>query len=136
MSRRRERRERADEFPDLAAEQSSEDGGDPKKFHEKAWNPPKWAGRKSKQLCAQVREALLAALAVCADPVVQAATVGAVQPAPHTGRLLVAVFAPPDVGRDAVAAGMQRVAGWLRTEVARAIHRRYAPELVFVVFEL
>jgi ribosome-binding factor A len=132
MSRRRQR---ADEFATLAGDSSPEDGTDPKKFHEKPWNAPKQAGRKAQQLCEQVRDALREAMAACGDPAVQAATVGAVQPAPHTGRLEVAVFAPPDVGREEVAAALKRAAGHLRGEVARAVHRRHAPELVFTVFE-
>ncbi|MBN9121535.1 MAG: ribosome-binding factor A [Planctomycetes bacterium] len=132
MSRRRRK---GDTFAQLAADSSPEDGGDPKKFHEKPWNAPKAAGRKSKQLCAQVRDALCEAVSACGEPALQAAAVGAVQPAPHTGRLQVAIFAPPDVGRDAVSAAVTRAAGHLRSEVARAINRRHTPELVFVVFE-
>jgi ribosome-binding factor A len=132
MSRRRPK---ADDLARLAADSGPEDGSDPKKFHEKPEHPLKRAGRKAKQLCDQVRDALLSAMAACGDPAVQAATLGAVQPAPHTGRLQVAVFAPPDVGRETVATALERATGHLRSEVARAIHRRYAPELVFVVLE-
>ena len=132
MSRRRQK---ANDLARLAADSGPEDGGDPKKFHERARNPLRGAGRKAKQLCDQVRDALLSAMAACGDPAVQAAAPGAVQPAPHTGRLQVAIIAPPDVGRERVAEAVERAAGHLRSEVARAIHRRYAPELVFVVFE-
>lgn len=132
MSRRRNK---ADEFRNLAADRSPEDGGDPKEFHAKPWNAPKRAGRKAQQLCAQVREALAGVLAACADPALQAAAVLVVEPAPHTGRLRVLVGAPPDVGREAVASGLDRAAGHLRAEVARAISRRYAPELTFEVIE-
>lgn len=131
MSRRRPK---ADRYAHLAADSGPEDGGDPKKFHEKA-RPLRGAGRKAKQLCDQVRDALLSAMAACGDPAVQAAGLGAVQPAPHTGRLQVAIVAPPDLGRERVAEAVTRAAGHLRSEVARAIHRRYAPELVFVVLE-
>lgn len=130
MSRRRNR---GDEFRHLAGDISSEDGGDPKAFHAKPWNAPKQAGRKAKQLCEQVKNALLGALAACGDPAVQCATVVAVQPAPHSGRLRVLVSAPVDLDHGAVAAGLTRAAGLLRNEVARAICRRYAPELVFEV---
>jgi ribosome-binding factor A len=133
MSRRRQKR---NEFEDLAADRSPEDGGDPKEFHQKPWNAPKKAGRKAQQLCQQVRDALAGAFAACGDPAVQAAAVLAVEPAPHTGRLRVLVGAPPDVGRGAVAAGVERAAGHLRTEVAAAISRRHAPELVFEVIEV
>jgi ribosome-binding factor A len=132
MSRRRQK---ADEFKHLAADRSPEDGSDPQKFHEKPWNAPKKAGRKAQQLCGQVKDALHVALAACGDPAAQAATVLVVEPAPHTGRLRVLLSAPPDVDREAVAAGVQRAAGHLRAEVAQAISRRYAPELVFEVIE-
>lgn len=126
----------ADEFDNLAAERGREDGGDPKEFHAKPRGGAKRAGRKAKQLCAQAREALDGALAACGDPVAQAARVLSVQPAPHTGRLLVVLGAPADVSAAAVAAGVGRAARHLRAEVARAISRRYAPELTFEVIEV
>ena len=81
-------------------------------------------------------DALVGALAACGDPAVQAASVLAVEPAPHSGRLRVLLGAPPDVGPAAVAASVSRAAGHLRTEVATAISRRYAPELVFEVIDV
>lgn len=133
MSRRRPK---ADGFHDLAADRGPEDGTDPKDFHQKSWDAPKQAGRKAKQLCAQVQDALHSALAACGDAAVQAAGVLAVEPAPHTGRLRVLLGAPADVGRAAVEAGVTRAAGHLRAEVAKAISRRYAPELAFEVVEV
>jgi ribosome-binding factor A len=133
MSRRRQK---ADEFQNLAADRSPEDGSDPKEFHQKPWDAPKQAGRKALQLCQQVKDALHDALAACGDPAVQAASVLAVEPAPHTGRLRVLLGAPADVGRAAVETGVRRAAGHLRAEVAAAISRRHAPELVFGVIEL
>jgi ribosome-binding factor A len=132
MSRRRQK---ADEFKNLAADSCPEDGGDPKEFHAKPWDAPKKAGRKAQQLCQQVKDALHVALAACADPAVLAASVLAVEPAPHTGRLRVILGAPLDVGREVVAAGVERAAGHLRAEVAASISRRHAPELVFEVIE-
>jgi ribosome-binding factor A len=132
MSRRRQK---PDEFAHLAGDTGPEDGGDPKEFHNKPWNAPKQAGRKSQQLCQQVRDALHGALAGCGDPAVQAAAVLKVEPAPHTGRLLVLLSAPPDLGCETVAAAVARAAGHLRAEVASAICRRHAPELVFQVIE-
>lgn len=130
MSRRRQK---ADEFKHLAGEIGPEDGGDPKADHAKPWNAPKQASRKSQQLCQQVRDALRSAFATCGDPAVQAATVVAVQPAPHSGRLRVLIGAAPDLDRDTVVEGVERAAGFLRSEVAAAISRRHAPELVFEV---
>ena len=130
MSRRRQR---ADELAHLAGDIGPEDGGDPKADHAKPWNAPKQASRKSQQLCQQVRDALHSAFATCGDPAVQAATVVAVQPAPHSGRLRGLVGVPPDFDHDTVGEGVERAAGFLRSEVASAISRRHAPELVFEV---
>lgn len=133
MSRRRQK---ADEFKSLAADRSAEDGGDPREFHQKPWDAPKQAGRKAQQLCRQARDALHGALGACGDSAVQAATVLAVEPAPHTGRLRVVLGAPADVARESVEAAVMRAAGHLRAEVAAAISRRHAPELVFEVIEV
>jgi len=132
MSRRRQK---VDEFAHLAGEIGPEDGSDPKKFHEKPWNAPKQASRKAQQLCGQVKDALHVALAACGDPAVQAAAVVSVEPAPHTGRLLVILAAPPGDGVG-VAAGVGRAAGHLRAGVAQAISRKFAPELAFEVIEV
>jgi ribosome-binding factor A len=122
-------------WADVTDEPGPEDGTDPRADHRKPWDAPKVAGRKSLQLCGQVAEALHAAVASCADPVVQALTVVSVEPAPHTGRLRVVLAAPPDgsVTRPEADAALARAGGRMRAEVAAAIHRRYAPELVFDV---
>lgn len=123
---------KTDELMGLAAELGGEDGGDPREFHQKPWNSPKQAGRKGRQLCAQVAEALHSALAGCADAVLQGLTVKSVEPAPHTGRLLV-IVATPDGSRPAAEEALARAAGFLRAQVASAVTRRYAPELLFEV---
>jgi ribosome-binding factor A len=132
MSRRRQ--DKVD-ITGLAADRGPEDGADPKEFHQKPWDAPKKAGRKALQLCGQVRDVLHAALAGCGDGVLQAVAVVGVEPAPHTGRLRVTVAVPADgaVTRDEAAAHLGRAAGLLRSEVAGAIRRRKAPELVFAV---
>jgi ribosome-binding factor A len=119
-----------------AAELSSEDGTDPKAFHEKPWNQPRSAGRKARQLCDQVANALRGILADSADDAIRSLAVVQVEPAPNTGRLLVtvAVVAPADVmDPSTVRTRLQHANGWLRTEVAAAIHRRHAPELAWFV---
>lgn len=129
MSRRKRK---ADELMQLAAELGNEDGGDPKEFHARAWDAPKQAGRKGQQLCGQVKDALHVVLGGCADAVLRGLSVVGVEPAPHTGRLLVLVTA--EAGTRAVAeTAVLRAAGFLRSEVAAAISRRYTPELVFEV---
>lgn len=122
-------------WADVTDEPGPEDGTDPKDWHRKPWDAPKAAGRKARQLCGQVTEALHTALGGCADPAVQALTVVGVTPAPHTGRLRVTLSLPPDggVSRSEAEAGLARAAGRLRGEVAAAVHRRHAPELVFEV---
>jgi ribosome-binding factor A len=65
--------------------------------------------------------------------VLQLLSVVSVEPAPHTGRLLVIVTATEGSERKAAEAALFRAAGFLRAEVASAISRRYAPELVFEV---
>ena len=75
MSRRRQK---ADEFRHLAGDVSPEDGTDPKEFHAKPWDAPKKAGRKARQLCRQVAEALHAALARPSHRLAQTARGGSV----------------------------------------------------------
>ena len=122
-------------WADVTDEPGPEDGTDPKDWHRKPWDAPKAAGRKARQLCGQVAEALHAAVGGCADPAVQPLTVLSVEPAPHTGRLRVTVAVPADgaVTRAEAEAHLARAAGLLRAEGAGAVRRRKAPELVFAV---
>jgi ribosome-binding factor A len=130
MSRRKRK---ADELMNLAANLGHEDGCDPKEFHAKPWNAPKKASRKGQQLCGQVKDALCVVLPACADTVLQELAVVRVEPAPHTGRLLVLLSAPGDVDRTTMVHALARATGFLRHEVAAAISRRHAPELIFEV---
>jgi ribosome-binding factor A len=127
MSRSRKRSQ-----SDLADELSPEDGTDPKEFHAKPWDAPKQAGRKSKQLCEQVKDTLNATFPACADPVLQALLAVDVVPAPNSGRLRVRVTADwESLSPNAVVTRLDHAAAMLRGEVARAINRRYAPELTY-----
>ena len=89
------------------------------------------------QLCGQVTEALDAILSGMADESLHNLTVVKVEPAPNTGRLRVTVagVTPADAtdptNRTNALAALERATGLLRMEVARAIHRKYAPELIF-----
>ncbi|MBX9623167.1 MAG: hypothetical protein K2X82_05080 [Gemmataceae bacterium] len=132
MSRRRQTKV---DLSGLAADRGPEDGADPKEFHRKPWDAPKRAGRKALQLCGQAKDVLHAALAGCGDGVLQSLTVTGVEPAPHTGRLRVTVAVPDDgtVSRSEAEEHLDRAAGLLRAEVAGAVRRRKAPELVFAV---
>jgi ribosome-binding factor A len=91
------------------------------------------AQRKAQQFCRQVQRALNLALAdSSADDSLGGLFVEEVSPAPDCGHLLVHVLVPacrPVV--DAISA-LRRDAPRLRSEVAMAISRKRAPELLFV----
>jgi ribosome-binding factor A len=93
--------------------------------------------RKALQLCGQVRRTLAVVLSgECGDPTLQDLVVDSVVPAPDSSRLLVSVCLPVAPTPEAVAdvlRRLDRVQGWLRREVARAIVRKRAPELMFRV---
>jgi ribosome-binding factor A len=91
---------------------------------------------KTAQLCRQVFWALSMALGDCADDVLRELSVQDVMPAPDAGRLLVkvSVSAASDVVAVAdVMARLDQATGFLRREVAAAITRKRAPELMFVL---
>ena len=113
-----------------AAEVGPEDGSDPRRFHDRRGLHGKPPGRKARQLCGQVAQALQVLLPGLADEVLQDLVVVSVEPAPHSGRLLVTGAVP--VPADATDR-LHRAAGLIRSEVAAAVHRRKAPELVFLV---
>ena len=133
MSRKRSR---GRELLGGAAEVGSEDGTDPRRDYDRRGLHGKPPGRKAHQLCGQVANALLVILPGLADEVLRELTVVSVEPAPHSGRLRVTVagLAPADATDfDAVGEHLHRAAGLIRSEVAAAVHRRKAPELVFHV---
>jgi len=106
------------------------------------------ARHKDQQLCRQVAQTLSLALAGCGDPLLRDLYVADVVPAPDAGRLLVSVYPmtalashEPD-GPNNVMAGeqmsqilgrLETAAPMLRREVASAITRKRAPELLFRV---
>ena len=91
--------------------------------------------RKARQLCEQVAQALDHALAwVCGDPILNALSVVAVEPAPDASRLLVRlVVVDPECGAtlQEILSRLAAARGLLRTQVAAAIHRKGVPEVVF-----
>jgi ribosome-binding factor A len=91
------------------------------------------AQRKERQLCRQAMEAVSEALADLDDGLLQSVWVMEVEPAPDASRLAVIVQAPPGAPLEEVAARLERVAGYLRAEVADAITRKRAPTLTFRV---
>jgi ribosome-binding factor A len=91
--------------------------------------------RKCLALCAQVRRALEGAIAAdCRDEVLIELTVMDVWPDPTTRRLRVWLRGPEDMDerkREQVLARLCVARGFLRAQVAGAIHRKRTPELVF-----
>ncbi len=91
--------------------------------------------RKALQLCGQVARTLSGLLAgECTDDLLRDLDVESVVPAPNSARLLVTLAwtAPAGAVRPSdVLAHLQRASGWLRAEVAAAIHRKRVPELLF-----
>lgn len=90
--------------------------------------------RKVAQLCQQASEALSLALACSADAVLRDLSVVSVSPAPDASRLLVTVEAEDGVEHDRILDKLQVARGYLRSEVAGAIHRKKTPELMFRMF--
>lgn len=94
-----------------------------------------FTARKAQQLCRQVRETLNGLLSgECRDELLQSLYVESVAPAPDATQLLVTVQSLDP--QSTVSAGeiLERLCvatGWLRSEVAAAITRKKAPQLVF-----
>lgn len=120
---------------EYAADFGPEDGTDPVAFHDRRkWHTkPPGEGRKARQLCEQVADAVRLILPGLADPGAEGLAVVAVDPAPHAGRLMVTVAgpAPADVaGRRAAELALGRITPALRSAVGGMINRRKVPELV------
>ena len=76
------------------------------------------------------------AMEECGDDVVRSLLVHQVDPAPSAGRLLVRVGFSPLADPVSITEAMARLAqvnGFLRHQVASAITRKRAPELMFVL---
>jgi ribosome-binding factor A len=89
--------------------------------------------QKTAQLCRQVFRALSLALGESSEEVVRELVLHDVTPAPDASRLLVRVGLPAHVGVAEALDGLERARGFLRREVAAAITRKRAPELLFVL---
>lgn len=106
-----------------------DDGLDPR--YDARATPERRASRKAQQLCAQAARTLHILLGECGDDALRELTLLTVEPAPHAGRLLVTVGPVAAEQVQAVLERLHRVAGRFRSEVAAAVNRRRAPELVF-----
>jgi ribosome-binding factor A len=132
MSRRRRFSQKP--MPSLAADRGPEDGIDPRLLPRQ--HAGKVTNRKALQVCREVERTLGLLLAgVCADDVLRELLVQSVVPAPDSTRLLVtlAFSGTPTTTVGEVLARLQEAHGFLRSEVAAALHRRKAPELTFQV---
>lgn len=109
---------------------------DPRRFFDETDRSGKrnW---KVQQLCKQVERAAAVTLAgECGGDALLGAAVAFVEPAPDSGRLMVTVALAPGKGVDELAearAALGRSAASFREEVARTIHRKRVPEIVFDV---
>jgi hypothetical protein len=92
---------------------------------------------KVQQLCKQVERAVAVTLAgECEGDALLGAAVAFVEPAPDSSRLMATVVLAPGKGSDdltAARAALARSARSFREEVARTIHRKRTPEIVFDV---
>jgi ribosome-binding factor A len=90
---------------------------------------------KELQLCRQVERAASTALASEIDAEALAgAAVAAVEPAPDARRLRITVVLPPGAqasSLDSAWVALAACANVVRAEVARSIHRKRVPEIVF-----
>jgi len=128
------RKRRLDALRALCAELHPDDGVDPRDEKRRAARVERKNDHKVWQLCKQVAHTLHLALGALPDADALAGViVQAVEPAPNAGRLRVtfAVADPRQIPE--VSAVVERHAGRLRAEMAAAITRRRAPELVFAV---
>jgi hypothetical protein len=113
-----------------------DDEGDPGRFFGEGSRSRRgeW---KLRQLCKQVERAAAVTLASeCADEALFGAAVASVEPAPDAGRLRVTVVLAVGGGADALERGRVALlarAAVFRSEVARSVHRKRAPEIVFDV---
>ena len=136
MSKQRSRRRRGiDMYPNGYADMQAQSGS-----------------HKVAQLCQQISEALSLAFACSADATLRDLSVVSVGPAPDASRLLVTVNGSDDTGQapsaglsederdyvrerqhDQILDKLQTARGYLRSEVAGAIHRKRTPDLSFRV---
>jgi ribosome-binding factor A len=89
---------------------------------------------KTAQLCRQVFRAVSLGLAECGDEVLRELVVHDVEPAPDASRLLVSVGFSAAASARSVVEVLERLgeaSSFLRREVAGAITRKRAPELMF-----
>jgi ribosome-binding factor A len=125
---------RREELLAHCGELREDDCVDPREYFRSTDGSPRQ--RKTRQLCSQVAQALSMILASeFDDDLLLDLTVLAVEPAPNESQLLVTVQldAAEVINRDEILDRLTQVAGFLRAEIAAAITRKRAPQLVFRV---
>lgn len=128
-------RPRKKDIESLCSQVGPEDGIDPRYLSPGSGRP---VGRKQLQLGRQVRDTLLQALPACGNDVLRELEVVSVTPAAGAGRLLVVLRPSPSASPHDLPVFERHLAGalgFLCNEVARAVHRRKAPELVVRLIE-
>ena len=109
-----------------------DDGVDPREYFKQRRNRKE--DRKTKQLCRQVARTLNLCLNDCDDRFVEAMFVVAVVPAPNSSCLLVVVECDvDDFDHDEAMLAIQDQTPRLQFEIAKAIHRKRVPNLLFSV---
>jgi ribosome-binding factor A len=92
---------------------------------------------RARSLCRQAQEAVVLAMAeIGLDSRLDGTWVASVDPAPGPERLLVTVVIAPEATAEAIEAAfaaLSELKPALRSEVARAIHRKRVPDLAFRV---
>jgi ribosome-binding factor A len=88
---------------------------------------------KARQLCAQIHDALAFALGDSSDPILMDLELDHVEPMEGDRHVLVVVADPCGHGLVATLQALDRAHGFLRDEVAAAVHRRRVPKLSFTV---
>jgi hypothetical protein len=108
---------------------------DPRRFFDETDRSGKrnW---KVQQLCKQVERAAVTLAGAREGDALLGATVAFVEPAPDSSRLMATVVLAPGRGAEDLApakAALARSSAAFREEVARTIHRKRVPEIVFDV---
>ncbi len=129
------RSDRGFEWRALCAELQEDDGVRPQRRREKK---DVCGARKTRQLCAQIQRAVSLGLAGAVDDeVLRELEVVSVWTPGELSRVVVDVACPGGrYGLEEIEARLHGAAGWLRSEVARSIHRKRTPTLCFNVIPM
>lgn len=114
---------------------NEDDAVDPREYFKQKYRAK---NAQAQRLCKQVADTLSLVLSGnFADELLQSLDVFSVQPAPNTRRLLVVVQPKTEIQDsmtpELILSKLNSVEGFLRSEVAQAISRRKAPNLVFEI---